>query len=158
MAADSHPVAVRRIVPGHEAEATGFRPDYTDAFEVSRPSLDSRSAEQWSRAVFESAPRLVRWFLLTGWRVVLGLRPGPQRTSGHVLGWRIASRQPHLVVLEMKSPIMTARLVLRLSDAEVFLGTNVHYAGRMARPLWTIVGPIHRQAIPYLLGRAASSG
>src|ERR1700722_6987219 len=113
MAAAPHPVDVHRIVPENEPEATAFRPDYRDAFEVSRPSRDSRSAEQWSRAVFEAAPRLVRWFLLTGWRRAPGLRPGPRRTSGHVLGWRIASHQPDKVVLEMKSPIMTARLVLK---------------------------------------------
>ena len=158
MTADPHPVDVRRIVPEDEPGATGFRPDYTDAFEVSPPSLDRRSAEQWSRAVFEGAPRLVRWFLLTGWRVVLGLRPGPPRTSGHVLGWRIVSHQPDKIVLEMKSPIMTARLFLRVSEAKIFLSTNVRYARRLARPLWTIIGPIHRQAIPYLLGRAATSG
>jgi hypothetical protein len=158
MTAEAHPVDVRRIVPEKEPEVTGFRPDYTDAFEVSPPSPDRRSAEQWSRAVFEGAPRPVRWFLLTGWRVVLGLRPGPQRTSGHVLGWRIVSHRPDTIVLEMRSPIMTARLVLRVSAAKVFLSTNVHYTAPAARPLWTIVGPIHRQAIPYLLGRAASSG
>jgi len=157
MTAEAHPVDVRRIVPVKEPDVTGFRPDYTDAFEVSPPSPDRRSAEQWSRAVFEGAPRPVRWFLLTGWRGVLGLRPGPQRTSGHVLGWRIVSHRPDKVVLEMKSPIMTAGLVVRVSELKVQLSTNVLYAGRMGRPLWTIVGPIHRQALPYLLRRAASS-
>jgi hypothetical protein len=157
MAAESQPVDVRRIVPGRDPETTGDRSDYTDAFEVSRPSPDMRSAEEWSRDVFEGAPRAVRWFLLAGWRVVLGLRPSPGWSADHVLGWRIVDHGRQRIGLERKSPIMTAGLVLRLSDSKAVLSTNVDYAGRMARLLWTFVGPIHRQAIPYLLKRAASS-
>lgn len=50
MATEAHPVDVRRIMPVNEPDVTGFRSDYTDAFEVSPSSLDSRSAEQWSRS------------------------------------------------------------------------------------------------------------
>lgn len=132
-------------------------PDYTDVFEVTLAGVDALSAEQWSRAVLEGAPRPVRWFLLTGWRAVLGLRLGPPSSPDHVLGWRIASNDAEMIRLESHSSLMTAWLILRVTGSTVVLSTNVDYARRMSRPLWAAVGPIHRRTIPYLLGRGLSS-
>jgi len=131
-------------------------PDYSDAFEVPTDRADTRTPEQWARAVFESAPRKSRWFLLLGWREVLGLRLGPRSSSEHVLGWRIVETSPEAVRLELRSALMTAHLILRVAGSTAVLITNVYYTRPLAHPLWAAVGLIHRQMIPYLLGRAAS--
>lgn len=144
-----------RVAVALEAQAADNQPDYRDVFEVPTSSTDTRTPEQWARAVFEHAPRLVRWFLLLGWRWVLGLRLGPRASSDHVLGWRIASREPDAVRLELRSPFMTAQLILRVTSSTAVLTTNVSYTRRLAHPLWAAVSLIHRQMIPYLLGHAA---
>lgn len=145
-----------RIAAVLETRATDNQPDYIDAFEVSKMGTDTRTPEQWMRAVFESAPRPVRWFLLLGWRWVLGLRLGPRPSPDHVLGWRIVLTEPDATHLELRSALMVARLSLRVARSTTIWITNVHYTRSLARPLWTAVGLIHRQMIPYLLGRAAS--
>jgi hypothetical protein len=145
-----------RVAAALETPATDNPPDYRDAFEVPTDRTDTRTPEQWARAVFESAPRPVRWFLLLGWRGVLGLRLGPRPSSNHVLGWRIAETSPEAVRLELRSAFMTAQLILRVASSTAVLTTHVYYTRRLAHPLWTAAGLIHRQMIPYLLGRAAS--
>ena len=51
----------------------GYRCDYDDSFEASVAAANERTPEQWARAVFEDAPRFVRWFLLVGFRYGLNL-------------------------------------------------------------------------------------
>jgi len=97
-----------RVAAPLETRTTDNPPDYRDAFEVPTDRTDTRTPEQWARAVFESAPRKSRWFLLLGWRGVLGLRLGPRPSSDHVLGWRIVETSPEAVRLELRSAVMTA--------------------------------------------------
>lgn len=149
-------IRVRRVAVVVQTQNTDNSPDYRDRFEVSIPGTDTRTAEQWLRAVFEEAPRPVRWFLLLGWRGVLGLQLGPRPSPDHILGWRIASREPEDVRLELHSALMNAQLALHLSSSTAIWRTNVFYTKPLARPLWAVVGVIHRQIVPYLLGRAAS--
>ncbi len=145
-----------RVAATLETRTTDNPPDYRDAFEVPTDRTDTRTPEQWARAVFESAPRKSRWFLLLGWRGVLGLRLGPRPSSDHVLGWRIVETSPEAVRLELRSAVMTAHLILRVASSTAVLTTHVYYTRPLAHPLWAAVGPIHRQMIPSLLGRAAS--
>jgi hypothetical protein len=143
-----------------EAEAIRVRgtlaePDYTDVFEVGT-ELGSRSAEQWARASFEGAPRAVRWFLLVGWRLVLGLRLGPRRSPDHVLGWTIVRRTREQIILETQSTLLgQVQLVFRVQASRVLAGTLIHFAGHGARAIWSIVGLVHRRTLPYLLTRGA---
>ncbi|MER6950127.1 DUF2867 domain-containing protein [Nonomuraea sp. NPDC000554] len=147
------PVRARRVAASLPGTAA---PDYTDAFEVTTGVGAARSPEQWARAVFEDAPPPVRWFLLVGWRGVLGLRLGPRPSADHVLGWRIAASEPGSVLLTVRSALMTAQLRLREAGSTVVLTSTVTYTRRGARPLWALVGPVHRRMVPYLLARAAS--
>jgi hypothetical protein len=156
MSRQASSIRAHRVAATLETRTAANPPDYRDAFEVPTLSMDTRTPEQWAHAVFESAPRPVRWFLLLGWRGVLGLRLGPRPSSDHVLGWRIASTEPDAVHLELRSAFMTAQLILRVASSTAVLTTNVYYTRRLARPLWAAVGLIHRHMIPYLLGRAAS--
>jgi len=87
---------------------------------------------------------------------VLGLRLGPRPWSDHVLGWWIAETSPEADRLELRSAVMTAHLILRVASSTAVLTTHVYYTQPLAHPLWAAVGPIHRQMIPSLLGRAAS--
>src|SRR6266699_3003209 len=48
-----------RVAAPLETRATDNPPDYRDAFEVPTDRTDTRTPEQWARAVFESAPREV---------------------------------------------------------------------------------------------------
>jgi hypothetical protein len=149
-------IRVHRVAAVLQTQSTDNSPGYRDMFEVPIPSTDTRTAEQWLRAVFEDAPRPVRWFLLLGWWGVLGLQLGPRPSPDHILGWRIASREPDEVRIELHSALMNAQLALHLSSSMAVWSTNVYYTRPLARPLWAAVGVIHRQIVPYLLGRAAS--
>src|SRR5438132_5006213 len=62
--------------------------NWSCAFAVEVPRRDERSTEQWARAIWEDAPVALRWFIVAGWRFVLGLRLGARHSPDHVLGWR----------------------------------------------------------------------
>jgi hypothetical protein len=131
-------------------------PSYTYVCEITTSATDRRSAEQWARAVFEGAPRLLRWFIVTGWIGGLGLRLGPRPSPSHVLGWMIVSTTPTTIVLGVESFVLSARLVVQVRDSQILHATLVRYTRRPARILWTAAAPIHRRLVPYLLGRAAT--
>lgn len=132
--------------------------DYTCAFALPRLAVDRRTAEQWSRAVFEGPPMPVRAFLTLGWRIVLGLRLGPRPAKDHVLGWRIGSAQPDLLVLEQYSPMITAHNVVQVDDKHVIWTTCVSYRNMAGRVAWALTVPFHLATIPCLLRRAARTG
>src|SRR5579875_3626765 len=113
-------IRVRRIAVVRETRATGNSPNYKDMFEVSIPDTDTRTAEQWVRAIFEDAPRPVRWFLLLGWRGVLGLRLGPRTSPDHILGWPIVTREPDAVCLKLHSTLLKSQLPLNLRARRQF--------------------------------------
>src|SRR5580704_17687470 len=85
---------VRRVgVPHHLAgphTPGGARDDYAAAFALALDrSAPPRRAQQWARAVFEDAPRLLRWVVLFGWRFFLGLRLQPLDATDQILGWKL---------------------------------------------------------------------
>lgn len=132
--------------------------DYCCAFELPRSATGRCTAEQWSRAVFEGSPMPVRAFLTVGWRIVLWLRLGPRPAEDHVLGWRIRSAQPDLLVLEQDSPLITAHNVVHVDDTRVIWTTFVGYRNFVGRVAWALTVPFHIAVIPRLLRHAAHAG
>lgn len=132
------------------------RSDYASAFEVTIGEGDGRSPEQWARAVFEGAPTAIRWFVVFGWRYVLGLRLGPRSSPDYVAGWRVRDSRPGLINLEVHSWLLTADKEIRVAGDSVRMSTFVHYRRGLGRAIWTLVTPVHHHTEPYLLGYAAS--
>lgn len=153
----SAPRRARRIeMPARLRDAdTLTDPGYTFACAVPVAATDDRTAEQWARAVFEGAPRPVRWFLLTGWILILRLRLGPRTSAAHVLGWRILSATPAAVTLVTDSPLFTTHLVVEVRDSRAVHATFLRFEHGFGRLLWAITDPIHRLTIRALLTRAA---
>jgi hypothetical protein len=152
-------VRARRVDPKNVIRAGGAlaEPDYLDAFEISA-GPPSRSAEQWARACLEGAPLAMRWFLLVGWRFVLGLRLGPRPSPDHVFGWTIVSATPELVILGVRSVVVgQAQLLFRVEPSRAVLATVISFDRRGASAVWSVIGLIHRRALPYLLTHAAKS-
>jgi hypothetical protein len=133
----------------------GYQYDYDDSFAASRAAADERTPEQWARAVFEQAPRPVRWFLLSGFRYGLGLKFGPLSSPQHVLGWAIIDRSPDSVTIESRSWFLTSRLVFRTETTRVTQSTYVRYDRRIAAIVWPPVSILHRQIVPRILRHAA---
>lgn len=156
MDAEAGRIRAHRVVGTRDLRDGGTPFDYVDSFAVGTSEPDARSAEQWFREVFEAPPAPLRWFLLVGWRGVLGLRLGPRPSPDHVLGWRIVSVGTDTARLELRSTSMTAQLELRLCGSTAVWNTQLRFKRRRARPLWTTVGVVHRHIVPRLLDRAAS--
>jgi hypothetical protein len=148
-------IGARRVDVTEETDTLADH-GYASAFEVITPGTDARSPEQWARAAFEDGPAPIRWFVLIGWRYVLGFRLGPRPSSDHVLGWKIVETAPDSIVLELRSALVIARKVVRVEGARVVMTTFVRYRRPRARALWSAVAPIHHLTEPYLLGRAAA--
>jgi hypothetical protein len=149
----------RRIDVGDQARAfdTLAEPHYAAAWEVATADGDTRDAEQWARATFEDAPPALRRFIMTGWIAGLRLRLGPRASPDHVLGWRIVTTTPEVIILSVQSALIgTAHFVLNLEGSRVLLTNFVRYEKPAARPIWATVQPLHHQIVPYLLGHAAS--
>ena len=130
-------------------------PTWTYTCELATSKADRRSAEGWARAVIEGAPRLLRWFVVTGWIVGLRLRLGPRRSTDLVAGWEIVSSTPTAVILAVGSFALSAHLVVQVEDSRIIHSTFVRYDRWPARFMWTVAAPIHRRVIPYLLEHAA---
>jgi hypothetical protein len=129
-------------------------PDYAISFELPVERADVRTAVGWAQACFEHISRPVLWFLVGGWRFGLGLRLGPRPSTQHVLGWRIVTSVPGFVILEVRSPLLTAHNLVEVRDGRVVLTTFVRYEHPVARPLWLAAAVIHRLSVPRLLNHA----
>jgi hypothetical protein len=156
-AAPGRPGHARRIKLTEEVRAldTLADPDYWAAWEATVSSGDRRSAEQWARATFEGAPSALRAFIVAGWTVGLGFQLGPRPSPEHVLGWKIASSSPDLIILEAQFRYGVAHNLWWVDGSRVLAGTVVRYNKKAGRPVWAAVAPVHHRVIPYLLGRAA---
>jgi hypothetical protein len=132
------------------------RSGHASAFEVAINDGDSRSPEQWARAVFEGGPAAVQSFVELGWRYVLGLRLGPRSSPDHVSGWTVRNAGPDAISLDVHSWLLTATKDIRVANGTVRVGTVIRYERRLGRLVWTLVTPVHFLAEPYLLGYAAS--
>lgn len=146
-----------RAVPVREPVPGGGHYDYADAFEIHLPTPDGRTAEEWARSGLERAPTAVRRLVVWVHRHVLGFPLDPRPAPGTVLGWRIRSSEPEVIVLEAESGLLHGILVGRRGDAtRTELTTFLFYRRpRLARLVWTLVGPLHRAVAPLLLTRAA---
>lgn len=131
--------------------------DYVSVFELSTPTPQVLTPEQWARATWETAPRLVRLLMAVGWRFVLGLRLGPTGSPRYVLGWLIAASDERSIVVEASSPLISTRNALVVDGVGVRWFTAVRFDGRGAAPLWSLVAPVHHALIPYLLTGASRS-
>lgn len=148
---------VHRIeVPRRITREAGFAAfDYASAFELASSGAPSRAPESWARAVFEDAPRLLRWVLLRGWRLGLGLRLGPRPSPGHVLGWAVSDAGPDTVTLGARSGLIDARNIILVEDSRVVWVTLVRFERRPGGLLWAAAAPVHHLTVPYLVRRAA---
>jgi hypothetical protein len=148
--------AVRRTTPATGATPGAPHPDFACAYEVAIALGDVRSTEQWARAAWEGAPVPVQWFMLAGWRVVLGLPLGPRRSPDHILGWRIVARVPDETICQLRSRLVDAHNVFRKRDGALVWSTLVTYEGRAARVIWPPVSMLHRLLVRIALRRAAT--
>lgn len=131
-------------------------PDYTDAYQIDISGAPRRSPEQWARSVFEGAPAAMRWFLMSGWRGVLGLRLGPRHSADHVLGWRILDEATSSVTLELRSWFLSCHVVFWVEDTKLVFSSSIHYERKIGAVIWPPVSIIHRRAVPYVLERAVT--
>jgi hypothetical protein len=153
MPARAHNVAVPdEIDARHDLAA----PDFAYACQLDVDTPTSQSAEHWARSVFENTPRPLRWFIVSGWIVGLGLRLGPRRSKGYVLGWSIVSNTPEVIVLGVGSFMLTARLVVGVTESKVIHATFVRYEHAPARIIWPVAAVVHRRVVPFLLRNAAA--
>jgi len=129
---------------------------YASSFAVGIRSGDTRSSEQWVRSMFENASAPVQTFVLFGWKNLLQLRLGPKSSSDYVLGWKVTSTTPEVIVLDVQSPLLQVRKVLRVEASRVVTTTCVRYDLWAARVIWAMVAPVHHRTEPFLLGRAGS--
>lgn len=147
-------MSARRVAVSSETNGALSEPDYAAAFEIT--GADGRSPEQWARAVWEGAPRGLRLLLVAGWTAGLGIRLGPRTTPVHVLGWPIVAAPEGTVVLEGRSPILTARNVVEVLDGCVRWTTFVRYERGLARAVWPVATVVHERVMPYLLRNAGT--
>jgi hypothetical protein len=139
-----------------DAVAASARPaDFVCAYEVDFAPGDERSAEQWARDAWEGAPAPLRWFMLAGWRLVLGLRLGPRSAPDHILGWSITRCTPDETVCQLESRFLSASNIFRRVDRRLVWSTHVTYDRPIARVIWPPVSLLHRPLVRIALGRAA---
>jgi hypothetical protein len=151
------PGSVRQVAVPAAARAlsTLARVDYEDAFLVEIGSVRERTAEQWARAILEDAPLIVRRGLQLGW-AALGLRLGPIRSDGFVLGWELRRSSPDCALLAARSRLgLSAELLVKRRPQRLLFDTFVQHENRIARAVWLGVEPVHRPIVRYVLEQAS---
>jgi hypothetical protein len=140
-----------------EIRAIGSLPesDYARAFELPIEPTSTRTPEDWARAVFEGAPPMLRRFIRTGWRFPLRFHLARPGVPGHILGCQIIRNGRTALVLEQRSPLMTAHNIVLVERTRIVWTTLVRYRRPIARPLWSVSAAIHHCTLPHLLTRAA---
>jgi hypothetical protein len=148
------PGGVRQVAvaPGARALCTLPRVDYADAFVADIDSAQTRTGEQWARAIFEGAPAATRRALRCGWRA-LGLQLGPTRSERLVFGWEVRRSAPEFALLAVRSRIgVAAEVLCERRQQSVLFTSFVHQENAIGRAVCTLVAPVHRLAVRHLLG------
>jgi hypothetical protein len=146
---------VRRTAVSDNVAVSGRAADFACAYAVDIAPGDERSAEQWAREAWEGAPAPLRWFMVAGWRLVLGLRLGPRSSPDHILGWSITDRSPDETVCQLTSLFLSASNIFRRVDGRLVWSTYVTYDRPIARVIWPPVSLLHRPLVRVALRRAA---
>jgi hypothetical protein len=145
-------VGVHAVPEAVRSRTTFPDPDYIDLFTVTTPLAADRSPEEWARATLEQAP-LARRNARAFWRL-MGLRLGPQHSSDHVQGWRIAARGDAWLRLETASWYLSAQAVCQVDGEEVCLSLSLRYDRAIAAVVWRLVSRQHQRAVPVMLHQA----
>lgn len=151
------PGTVRQVEVPSTARAlcTLSHVDYEDAFLVEIGPVQDRTAEQWARAILEDAPAIMRSALLRGWSA-LGLRLGPTRSDGFVLGWEVRRSTPDFALLGASSRLgLPAELLFKRQQQRLLFATFVQQENRIARAIWAGVEPVHRPIVRDVLEQAS---
>jgi hypothetical protein len=83
--------------------------------------------------------------------------PGPRERLTAAGGIRSAGGIVGLALLGVASPLLgPCRLVFQFEPGRVLLTTVIRYEHRISRPVWTVVGPVHRLVTRLLATHAAS--
>lgn len=145
------PVIAENPPPGKSAY------DYADAFEVTLPEGDGRTAEQIVRAGLQHAPAILRSTIVVVHRHVLRFQLGPVSSRNHVVGWQIMTSEPDVFVMEASGPLIDGAIVARrIGGRTARLTTFVVFRRRtLASLMFLSVAPMHRRVAKYLMERAA---
>jgi hypothetical protein len=142
-------VIQQRTIPEAIRALSGMdRPDYIDVFTVTTNGAADATPEQWFRTALEDVAGRGGQFI---WRGVLGLRLKSRPSTEGVAGWKIADRGEDWIRLEASSWFMTAHLVTRLDDGQLFAGTFIRYDHPIAPLIWVPASAVHRRMMPGLL-------
>jgi Protein of unknown function (DUF2867) len=147
---------VRQVAVPPEARARSTLPriDYEDGWLVGSGAAADRPAEQSAREILEGAPAGTRSALLRAW-CALGLKLGSPGAGGRVLGWEVRHSEPDLVLLGAPSRVgMPAELLLMRRERQLLFATFVQQQNPLARAVWALVAPKHRQVVQRMLVRA----
>ena len=126
--------------------------DYSDSFGTDSDAF--HPAEAWARAAFEQGSRRDVDAKQNVWRRLLQLRLAPFDAPDTVAGWHIVDNTERRLVLGAESWHLTARLVFESEESGARVTTRVTYRHLPGRAVWSVVGPIHRQAVPGILEAA----
>lgn len=128
------------------------RVDYADAFIAK--NVPSRTPEEWARIIVHNASPLVREFVFRAHQI-LRLRVERSDSPEKLMGWTIRHRGAQQCVLGAEGALVTPRIVVTTPPGQLLVATLLRFDRISARPIWTVVGPIHRAVARYLLNNAA---
>lgn len=140
-----------RVPPAGRALSTLARVDYEDAFRLGVGPAQDWTGEQWARALLEDAPVITRRALQLGW-LALGLQLGSGRLGRPVLGWQVRRSSPDFALLGASSRLgMEAEVLIMREENSLLAATFLQQMHPIARAVWALVAPGHRQIVRYLL-------
>lgn len=131
--------------------------DYGDSFTVS--TTVAASPEQWARALFGDVPNVAQVF---AWETVLGFRlnrdPSPFTVAGWTIGGYADKQEPaqkkqptDWIRLEQRSRLITANLIVDVTESHLRVTTLVGHVSRLGRTVWGPLSHVHRRLLASMM-------
>jgi hypothetical protein len=125
--------------------------DYCDAFVLSLPPGDRRSAEVWARAMFTPSGPIWNTFA-AAWGLATGVRP-PRHGRRHGF-FGVVQHGPDATVRTADGPRYRIHLVVLVGDGRMTFATFVKAHSTIWRHVLRGIMVAHRRVAPLLMERA----
>ncbi len=149
---EAHGKAVACPMPTEGRELVGNEAlDYSDAFVLSLPSGDGRSAEAWAKAMFTPSGRIWNTFAAL-WGLATGVRP--PRQGKRVGVFQVVTPDGGATVWIADGPRYRIHLVVLVGDGRMTFATYVKAHSSIWRQVLKGIMVAHRRVAPRLMQRA----
>ena len=129
-----------------------FVADYWDGFRMA--NVVGARPSQWAASALSGAEAANRAFGGLVWHTLTGCKLAPRGASEALVGWRVTTDTPDMLVLDVDGTRTAGRMVFEHVDGDLLWTTMLRHHGRTGAMTWAVLGNAHRALAPRCLEHA----